>query len=209
MDGNEETDWWNRTRYRVYAPVYDWVAKPLERGRERALDALDVEPGDRVLLVGCGTGADLPYLLAGIEISAIDVTPAMVRRTEERAAELGIDVDARVADARSLPFADDAFDAVVLHLVLAVVPEPRRVVAEVARVLAPDGRASVFDKFLSAEAEPSLFRRALNPVARFLFSDLNRRLEPLLDGTGLDVETRTPVLGGLYTVAIVRPTDER
>lgn len=209
MDANEETDWWNRTRYRVYAPVYDWVAKPLERGRERALDALDPEPGDRILLVGSGTGADLAYLPAGVEVAAIDVTPAMVRRTERRAAKLGLSVDARVADARSLPFADDSFDAVVLHLVLAVVPEPRRVVAEVERVLAPDGRVSVFDKFLSADADPSLPRRALNPVARFLFSDLNRRLEPLLDGTGLAVETRTSVLGGLYTTAVVRPTDER
>jgi len=37
---------------------------------------------------------------------------------------------------------------------------------------------SVFDKFLSADADPSVLRRMLNPVARVLFSDLNRRLEP-------------------------------
>lgn len=208
MDDSPETDWWNRTRYRAYAPVYDWLAKPLEAGRERALDSLALEPGDRVLIVGCGTGADLPYFPAGVEVAAVDVTPAMVRRTEDRAADLGIDVDARVADARALPFDDDAFDAVVLHLVLAVVPEPHRVLAEVARVLAPDGRASVFDKFLPPDAEPSLLRRALNPIARVLFSDLNRRLEPLLDGSGLAVETRRTVLGDLYTIATLRPTSE-
>jgi len=134
----------------------------------------------------------------------------MVRRTERRAANLGIDVDARVADARSLPFADDSFDdAVVLHLVLAVVPEPRRVVAEVARV-PRSRRARVGIRQVSvggrrpvgppAHAQPGRTRPVLRPepTARTLLTD-----------SGLAVETRTSVLGGLYTTAIVRPTAER
>jgi ubiquinone/menaquinone biosynthesis C-methylase UbiE len=197
---------WNRTRYRLYAPVYDWVARPLERGRQRAVDRLDIEPGDRTLILGCGTGSDLEYLPSGVTVTAIDVTPAMVRRTEERAERLDIEVDARVGDAQSLPFDDDTFDAVLLHLVLSVVPGPGAVVAETARVLAPEGRVSIFDKFVAEGTQPSLPRRVFNPVARFLFSDLTRELEPMLSGTDLDIEARESFLGDLYTVTIAHPS---
>lgn len=199
-------NWWNRVRYRLYAPVYDRVASPLERGRQRAIDRLDPEPGDRILILGCGTGLDLEYLPTDVEITAIDVTPEMVRRTAARADRLGFDADVRVGDARTLPFDDDAFDGVLLHLVLSVVPEPESVVAETARVLAPDGRVSIFDKFVSQGTEPSLPRRAINPVARFLFADLNRRLELLVADTDLELGSREPFFFGLYTATIARPS---
>lgn len=217
MDSNERpdrarptasnwTEWWNRVRYQLYAPIYDWVARPLEEGRRRTLERVAPTSEDRILIVGCGTGADLKYLPKGASITAVDTAPAMVRRTQQRAEALGMDVDVRVADAQGLPFEDDAFDVVLLHLILAVAPEPQAVAAEAARVLVPDGRVSIFDKFVAAETTPSLLRRALNPVARFLFSDLTRRLDPLLASAGLEVvEPRGSSLGGLYTVAIAQP----
>jgi len=199
---------WNRFRYRLYAPVYDWGARPLEKGRKRAIERLDPESGDRILAVGCGTGMDLEYLPDGVEVTAIDITPAMVRRTERRADTLGIDIDARVEDARSLPFEDSSFDAVFLHLVLSVVPDPGEVIAETERVLDPEGEVSIFDKFAPEEGPPSLLRRLLNPLARLLFADLNRPLGPMLAGTSLTVDSREPFLGGLYTVTVARPKTE-
>ncbi len=201
------TQWWNRTRYQLYAPIYDAVARPLEQGRKRAIDRLDLQPGERILVLGAGTGSDLNYLPNDVQVTAIDAAPAMVRRTRRRAERLGMDVDARVGDAQALPFEDDIFDAVLLHLILSVVPDPEAVAAETARVLVPDGRVSIYDKFVPEGTEPSLLRRALNPVARFLFSDLNRSLSPLLKGTGLEVGgPRESALGGLYTIALARPT---
>lgn len=198
------SDWWNRTRYRLYAPVYDWLASPMERGRERAVEDLDLDRGDRVLLLGSGTGLDLEYLPAGVEVTAVDLTPAMVDRTAERAASLPVDVDARVGDARDLSLPDDAYDAVLLHLVLTVVPDPDAVVAEAARVLAPNGEVSIYDKFVPPGTTPSLARRAIDPVARVLFSNVTTHLDPLVDGTGLSVETRGHALRGLYTHAVAR-----
>ncbi|WP_263821405.1 class I SAM-dependent methyltransferase [Salinibacter sp.] len=201
------TQWWNRTRYQLYAPIYDAVARPLERGRKRAVDQLDLQSGERVLILGAGTGSDLNYLPDDVQVTAIDAVPAMVRRTRKRAERLGRDVDARVGDAQDLPFEDDAFDAVLLHLILSVVPSPEAVTAETARVLTPGGRLSIYDKFVPEGTEPSLLRRALNPVARFLFSDLTRKLDPLLSRAGLEfVEPRKSALGGLYTIALARPT---
>lgn len=202
-------DRWNRARYRLYAPVHDWGAKPLERGRKRAVERLDLEAGERVLIVGSGTGMDMEYVPDGVDVTAVDVTPAMVRRTEARAERLGFDVDARVADARSLPFDDDAFDAVLLHLVLSVVPDPDDVAAEAARLLDPGGRVSIYDKFVPVGSEPSLLRRVVNPVARVLFADLNRRLDPMVADTDLELGPSEGILGGLYTVRIARPSGER
>lgn len=195
--------WWNRARYQLYAPIYDAVARPLEQGRKRAIERLDLDSGDRVLILGCGTGSDLKYLPPGAHVTAIDAAPAMVRRTRARAERLGLEVDARIGDAQALPFEDGAFDAVLLHLILSVVPDPQAVAAETARVLAPCGRVSIYDKFAPENEESSLLRRALNPAARFLFSDLTRRLEPLLSSAGLEVNgTRETVLGELYTIAV-------
>ena len=203
------TQWWNRTRYQLYAPIYDAVARPLERGRKRAVGRLDLRPDERVLILGAGTGSDLNYLPDDVQVTALDAAPAMVRRTQARAEALGMDVNARVGDAQALPFEDDAFDAVLLHLILSVVPDPGAVAAETARVLAPDGRVLIYDKFVPEGTEPSLLRRALNPVARVLFSDLTRRLDPLLSRAGLEgAEPRGSALGGLYTVARARLDEE-
>lgn len=206
-DTTDWAEWWNRLRYQLYAPIYDWVARPLESGRERALEQIVPTSGERILILGSGPGSDLPYLPDGASITAVDAVPAMVRRTRERAETLGMDVEARVGDAQALPFEDNRFDVVLLHLLLSVVPHPEAVVAETTRVLVPTGRVSIYDKFVPEGTEPSLLRRAVNPLARFLFSDLTRELDSLLAGSGLEItEPREHALGGLYTIARARPS---
>lgn len=198
------TNRWNRLRYRLYAPLYDVLALPLEGGRQRAIERLNPDHDEQILIVGCGTGMDLEYLPDETAVTAIDLTPTMVRRTTRCAARSNREVTVGIADAHALPFADDTFDAVCLHLVLSVVPDPRAVVNETVRVLAPDGRVSLYDKFSPEDGEPSLPRRIANPIARFLFADLNRPLEPMVAETSLSVGCRESFLGGLYTVTTAR-----
>jgi phosphatidylethanolamine/phosphatidyl-N-methylethanolamine N-methyltransferase len=93
------------------------------------------------------------------------------------------------------------FDAVVLHLVLAVMPEPERGLREAARVLKPGGRVAVFDTFLGDRERASLLRRLANLAIKPLFSDLNRRLGPLVRATALDITRDEPsAFGGLFRV---------
>lgn len=199
-----DTNRWNRIRYTLYAPFYDLIVRRIARGRRRAIELLNVQAGERVLIVGCGTGLDLELLPRNARITAIDLTPAMVEKTRTRAAALGMDVDARVMDAARLDFDDAVFDCAVLHLILAVVPDPYRTAAEASRVLRIGGRASVFDKFLPGDRAPSLLRRIANGVTRVVATEINRRIGDILAGTGLEIVRDEPsVFGGTFRVLLL------
>jgi phosphatidylethanolamine/phosphatidyl-N-methylethanolamine N-methyltransferase len=200
---------WNRVRYTIWAPAYDAVvgAVGFAAARRLSIDRLKLAPRDRVLIVGAGTGLDLDFLPSNVVVTAIDVTPAMLKHLERRAAGAGQPVTTRIMDARQLTFPDSSFDAVIMHLILAVMPEPERGLREAVRVLKPGGRIAVFDKFLRDEERPSLKRRLFNAIAKPLFSDLNRRFGPLTAGTRLVVEHDQAVaFGGTYrVVTLVKP----
>jgi phosphatidylethanolamine/phosphatidyl-N-methylethanolamine N-methyltransferase len=200
---------WNRLRYTVWAPAYDAIVRAagFDIARRLSIDRLRLTSGDRVLIVGAGTGLDLDFLPANVHVTAIDVTPAMLKHLERRAASVGRAVTTRVMDARQLVFPDSSFDAVVMHLILAVMPQPDLGLREAVRVLKPGGRIAVFDKFLRDEERPSLKCRLLNAIAKPLFSDLNRRLGPLVAATPLVVEHDEPAaFGGTYrAVTLVKP----
>ena len=196
------TNRWNRARYTVYAPFYDVVARRIGRGRRRAIELLNVQPGERVLIVGCGTGLDLELLPRDCAVTAIDLTPAMVEKTRARAASLGMQVDARTMDAARLELAEGSFDCVLLHLILAVVPDPYATIREAARVLRSGGRASVFDKF--AAGRPSRMRRALNVLTNALATDITRSLREIVGKSDLEIVREEPsVFGGVFRVAML------
>lgn len=192
---------WNRIRYTLYTPIYDGVVSILTPSRERSIREIDVKPGEKVLIVGAGTGLDLDYLPPQNEITAIDITPSMVEKIKGRAKRLDLHVDARVMDGHSLEFDDDTFDVVILHLILAVIPDPVQCMKEVSRVLKPNGRIAVFDKFLVGNAKPGFTRRILNWITSILFSDINRQIEPLATETGFVITADIPVnFGGNFRI---------
>lgn len=197
------TNAWNRARYTVFAPFYDRIAS-FAKQRQRAVELLQLRPGERVLISGAGTGADIAFMPRDIDIVAVDITPAMVERTRHLATQLGYSIEAEEGDAQALRFADGTFDAVVLNLIVAVAPDGRRVIQEAARVLRTGGRAVVFDKFVPDDARVSFGRRAANLVTNFFFSDVTRRLGPMMAGTSLSVVHREPAgFGGRFEIALL------
>ncbi|OZC01239.1 methyltransferase domain-containing protein [Rubricoccus marinus] len=196
---------WDRLRYTLYAPVYDPVVRRLDAGRRRSLALAQVQPGERVLIPGCGTGLDFAHLPPEADVIAGDVAPGMVRAARAEAARLGTGIEVRELDAHALDLPDASVDVVLLHLLLAVVPDPEAAIRETARVLRPGGRVAVFDKFLPDGERPSLRRRLAGAVARVVATDLNRQLGPLLDHAGLVLVHREPALfGGLFEAALAR-----
>ena len=98
---------WNRWRSPCGAG-YDRLMALVgfDEARRRSIDGLALRGGDHVLIVGAGTGLDLPWLPGDVHVTAVDMTPAMLARLERRAHALGRAVAIRDADARALPFPD-------------------------------------------------------------------------------------------------------
>ena len=94
----------------------------------------------QVLEIAIGTGRNLPFYPADVEITGIEISPAMLEIARQRAQGLGRQVELIIGDAQALPFPDQRFDTVVCTIALCSIPDERKAVAEVWRVLRPGGR---------------------------------------------------------------------
>jgi 2-polyprenyl-3-methyl-5-hydroxy-6-metoxy-1,4-benzoquinol methylase len=97
-----------------------------------------------VLEIGCGNGADgAAFALQGARYTGVDLTQTAVEATRKHFEVLGLTGSFRTENAEALSFADGSFDIVYSYGVLHHTPDPRRAIAEVHRVLRPDGQAIV------------------------------------------------------------------
>lgn len=195
----------NVIKYKLLAPVYDiFVGNHMFiEGRRKGFALLRFQPDDNVLLIGLGTGQDLPFLPDGINVVGIDISEAMLAKAEKRAK--GRNIRLLNMNAEKLEFKDETFDTVVLNLILSVVEYPHKAMSEAVRVLKRDGRILVFDKFLEGNKNPSLFRRLLNSVTSLLGTDINRRFRDILDGLPVTVIYDMPLMfTGNYRVIFLK-----
>jgi ubiquinone/menaquinone biosynthesis C-methylase UbiE len=184
----------NRRIYRFYAPLYDRFFKAVsDRPRRRAVQMLHLQPGERLLIPGIGTGLDLLYLPAHVSVTGVDFSLAMLEQA--RAKVNGRDVTLLEMDAQHLDLTDASFDAVLCTLSLSVIPDGRAAFGEAWRVLRPGGRIVILDKFLPESGELTWRRRALGRVVSALGTDPNRRLSDIIAGVpGLAIQQNEPSL---------------
>lgn len=171
------------------APTYDDKMAFFERrfvgdGREW----LGSRARGRALEIAIGTGADLPYYPAEVTITGVDLSPAMMRGAERRAAALGRNVEFVTGDAQALPFDDATFDTVVCALGLCSFPDPVVAIGEMKRVLVPSGRLLLLDHIRSSllplVVGQWLLERITIPVASEHFT---RRQLPLVKAAGFEI----------------------
>ena len=206
------TNEWNRFIYRFWAPIYDITVNRLFiPGRKRALEVLTLRPGERVLLVGVGTGEDLPLLPAGVEAIGTDLSPDMLRRAKAKLSRCQASVELIEGDAQAPMTAAAAFDAAIMNLVLSVVPDGNACLQSALCAIKPGGRAVIFDKFLPDGREPSPLRRLASVFSMLLGTDINRSLGNVIKGAPCKVISNEPsIAGGLYRVVLLcKQEDEK
>jgi len=122
-----------------------------------------------VLEVAVGTGRNLAFYPEGTRLTGVDWSPAMLGIARRRAAGLGRAADLRQGDAQALDFPDASFDTVLCALGLCAIPDDRRAVAEMARVLRPGGRLLLVDHVAASasalRAVQWLYERITIPLA--------------------------------------------
>lgn len=152
---------------RVYdkiASVYDLAFGPiLQHGRRRAMTVMNPSPGTKVLEIGVGTGLNLSLYPTHCDVTGIDFSALMLIRAEERIAREGLHARLFQMDAADLRFPDESFDVVYAPYVISVVPDPVRVLHEMARVCRPGGRILILNHFRSPGVVLSRIERWLSP----------------------------------------------
>jgi phosphatidylethanolamine/phosphatidyl-N-methylethanolamine N-methyltransferase len=151
--------------YDKLAKVYDLVFGPtLHPGRLQAIERMNIQPGERVLEVGVGTGINLSLYPKDAAITGIDFSEAMLEKARERAARKDMrNTRLLQMDAADLKFADGSFDIVYAPYLISVVPDPVKVAQEMRRVCRPGGRIIFLNHFLSPNPLLSRVERWISP----------------------------------------------
>jgi len=193
--------------YSLLAPIYDKiVASASIAARRKSLSKLGNITNQTILLAGIGTGLDIPLLDTSARYIGTDITPNMLKRAQLRAnAAAELNIELQLGDAMQMEFPDQQFDHVVLHLILAVVPHPEKVLAEAIRLVKPGGKILIYDKFLRPN-QTAFLRRLFSPITGKLFSRIDVEFESVLRQCNHVelLEDEPSLLGGWFRHILLR-----
>ncbi|GLP87624.1 class I SAM-dependent methyltransferase [Tritonibacter mobilis] len=185
--------------YARWAPVYDRTFGAVtDVGRRRAVSFINDRKG-HVLEVGVGTGLSLPHYGPEVRITGVDFSAEMLAKAQRKvdALELQNRVDLQRMDARELAFENASFDTIAAMHVLSVVPEPEKVMAEIARVLKPGGKVVITNHFAKTTGVMAGLERVAAPMANLIGWHSDFKMDTILQEPSLQIAElrKLPPLG--------------
>jgi len=164
--------------YRLIAPIYDKiVSKATSNMRKKSIGQITTLQNKRVLISGIGTGLDVPLLDSNAEYFGVDITPAMLHKIPVKFLK---NLNLCVGNVLKLPYKNNSFDIVIMHLILAVVPDPQLALQESARITKSGGSIIILDKFIRP-GQKAYLRRLISPILGLLITRTNVVFENLLN----------------------------
>ncbi|WP_297794984.1 class I SAM-dependent methyltransferase [uncultured Marinobacter sp.] len=179
------------------AEAYEQLLAPalFEQWADRLADAAEIQPGQRVLDVACGTGILARTLASRVgesgAVSGVDINPGMLAVAKRNSPG----IEWQEGSAEALPYDDDQFDAVLCQLGLMLFSAPETALREMKRVLKPGGHLALavfgsFDQLPAYATMASIYERLIDPgvgnALQLPFSMGNKdRLASLFEEAGI------------------------
>ena len=181
-----------RNIYDFHSMFYDATFGKLVRRRiARGISHMSINPGDRVLDLGIGTGASLDFYPRHAHIVGIDLSGGMLRECRKKLLQRRLaPTQLFQANALELPFRDNAFDHVFISHVISVVSDPCRLITEAQRVSKPDARIVIVNHFQSTNRFIAMVEKFLCPLCTMLGWRSDLPLHDLIRRTGVEVDYR-------------------
>ena len=157
--------------YKRWASVYDGLFGAISSpGRRRTVSLINSLPGRDVLEVGVGTGLALPLYTRQKRVTGIDLSSEMLARARQRTARMNL---AHVAglhemDAEATGFPDQSFDIAAAMFVASVVPNPKRLIAEMRRLVRPGGHLLFVNHFIAPSGPRRWVEEVMAPASHAL-----------------------------------------
>lgn len=198
-----------RKKYDRWSRFYDaFDLGGVNDQKKLAVDILDLKPNSRVLDVGTGTGAIIPYLASklgpGGMATGVDFSPAMIERANARIRKHCLEkkAEAAVGDVTALAYPDGHFDAALATFAFTSFPEPGKAITEVARVLKPGARFSVLDTGKPPGRATFRYRYLKAVMWRAGFTDISLDVPGLLKKAGFRIVKMHRFSGSLAYVCL-------
>lgn len=170
----------------IFPRLMEWVMAGEEFDRLRS--ELLASAHGAVLELGLGTGLNLSHYPQAItELHAVDPAILLPRRVASRSARVSFPVRFQQQTAETLPYIDKRFDYVVSTWTLCTIPNARRALQEVARVLKPGGKLLFLEHGRSDDQKVAAWQDRLNPIQNVIGCgcNLNRQIDQLITQSGL------------------------
>lgn len=191
----------------LFTSLYDYVMTPFERSliAPLRLSLLSIAQG-RVLEIGSGTGANLPFYDWTTRVVATEPKRGMLRQAQQRRRHATAQVALTGCHAEHLPLADGSFDTVVSTFVLCSVADQQQAIAELWRVLRPGGMVLLLEHIRAPHAGWQAVQRAWNPIQGVLGDgcSLTRETLQVMETNGFVLRYVQALGGGPFPLRMVR-----
>lgn len=181
--------------YSRWSNIYDlFWGKLLHPGQKLAIEVMNIQPGDKILEVGVGTGLSLPLYPDYCQVIGIDLSAEMLKKAQRKIEKYDLHhITLEKMDAGNLDLEDSSFDTVIAAHVVSVVPDPVKVVLEMKRVCKKGGKILFLNHFKSQGKVLARFEEVISPLCDKIGFKTDIDLEKLLVITNLRIHYRRKI----------------
>ena len=164
----------------------------------------------KILFASLGTGLDIPAFPPGKSITAIDISPEMLKRAQLRIDKYQGEIHAELMDIHELLYPDSHFDQVFTSCTFCSVPEPVAALRSLYRVLKPGGLLYMFEHTGSRYFPFKYMMDVMTIITRKIGPDMNRATVENVKAAGFEItEVNNLFLDVVKTITAIKPQDSQ